>query len=87
MVISSSTAVVIALTWGGVQFPWTSAHVLVPFVLGLTGIFLWLIYEAKWATNPIVRCLLPRDVPTVELTRHVLQLPYKLLANRTSLSG
>ena len=49
---------IIALTWGGIQFAWTSAHVLVPLVLGLCGIGVWLIYEHKWAPYPIVRSLI-----------------------------
>nr|GAT44485.1 MFS general substrate transporter [Mycena chlorophos] len=54
LVIASSSAVIIGLTWGGIQFPWGSWHVLVPLVLGLTGLVVFLVYEAKYARNPIV---------------------------------
>ena len=54
IVVASSTSVVLALTWGGVEFAWTSAHVLAPLILGLIGIAFWLVYEAVWATHPIV---------------------------------
>jgi MFS family permease len=67
IVMASSTAIVIALTWGGIQFSWSSVQVLVPLILGLVGIAAWFIYEGTFATHPIV--------------------PYRLLSNRTSLSG
>ena len=44
----------IALTWGGVQFAWTSARVLVPLVLGLCGIVFFFVYEATLASYPMV---------------------------------
>ena len=56
--MASSTSVVIALTWGGIQFPWTSAHVLVPLIVGLLGIGAWLAYEGLYATHPIVSSVL-----------------------------
>ncbi|KAJ7917185.1 iron permease [Mycena leptocephala] len=34
IVIASSSAVIIALTWGGIQYPWSSSKVLVPLCLG-----------------------------------------------------
>ncbi|KAF7309858.1 MFS general substrate transporter [Mycena indigotica] len=37
LVVASTTSVVIALTWAGIQFAWTSAKVLVPLTLGLLG--------------------------------------------------
>lgn len=54
IVVSSTTAVVIALTWGGTVHPWSSAQVVVPLVLGLLGLMFFVAYEAIWATNPIV---------------------------------
>ncbi|KAI0311002.1 hypothetical protein OF83DRAFT_1032136, partial [Amylostereum chailletii] len=54
LIISSTTAVVIALTFGGLQFPWRSANVLVPLILGLLGLCAFLIYEIMIAVNPII---------------------------------
>ncbi|KZT20290.1 iron permease [Neolentinus lepideus HHB14362 ss-1] len=54
MVIASTTAVVIALTWGGIQYSWGSANVLVPLILGLLGLVAFVIYEAKIPDHPIV---------------------------------
>lgn len=41
--------------WGGYQYPWKSAHVIVPLVLGvalLVGFFLWETYGAKHPMFP-----------------------------------
>lgn len=54
LVIASTTAVVIGVTWGGVQYPWSSARVLVPLILGLVGLAGFFVYEATLAHNPIV---------------------------------
>lgn len=54
LIISSSSAVIIALTWGGVRYPWASVHVLVPLIIGILGIALFFMYEAKFAKNPLV---------------------------------
>ncbi|KAJ7131555.1 major facilitator superfamily domain-containing protein [Mycena crocata] len=54
LVIAASSAVVIALTWGGIQYPWSSARVLVPLCLGVVGLGVFLVYEVKYATHPIV---------------------------------
>ncbi|KIK65195.1 hypothetical protein GYMLUDRAFT_220462 [Collybiopsis luxurians FD-317 M1] len=54
IIISSTTSVVIGLTWGGVQFSWGSARVLVPLVLGLSGIGVFFLYEFRYAKHPIV---------------------------------
>ncbi|TFK49175.1 MFS general substrate transporter [Heliocybe sulcata] len=54
LTILSSILILIALTWGGVTYPWASAQVLVPLFLGvlvLAGFFVW---EAKYAVLPII---------------------------------
>ncbi|KAG6916588.1 hypothetical protein DXG01_006238 [Tephrocybe rancida] len=54
LVIVSTTCIVISITWGGVVYSWSSARVLVPLILGLVGLLLFLVYEARVAKNPIV---------------------------------
>lgn len=54
MIISSSSACVIALTWGGVRYSWTSVHVLAPLTVGLVGIAFFFFYEAIYAKEPLV---------------------------------
>ncbi|KAJ6585313.1 MFS general substrate transporter [Mycena capillaripes] len=38
IIVASTASFVIALTWAGIQFPWSSAKVLVPLVLGFLGL-------------------------------------------------
>ncbi|KAH8111198.1 iron permease [Phellopilus nigrolimitatus] len=54
IVVASTTAVVIALTWGGIKFPWNSAQVLVPLILGLFGLVAFVAYDAKFPDLPLV---------------------------------
>ncbi|EMD32296.1 hypothetical protein CERSUDRAFT_119013 [Gelatoporia subvermispora B] len=54
LIMGSTAACVIALAWGGVTFPWKSAHVLVPLVVGLVGLVAFGVYEAFFCHNPIV---------------------------------
>ncbi|KAI0310338.1 MFS general substrate transporter [Amylostereum chailletii] len=54
IVIASTTAVVIALSWGGLEFAWSSARVLVPLVVGMVGLCGFLVYEATLAKHPSV---------------------------------
>jgi Fungal trichothecene efflux pump (TRI12) len=54
LVIGSTTSVVIGLTWGGVRYPWTSARVLSPLVIGLVGLGVFMIYEIYFCKPPIV---------------------------------
>ncbi|KAI0345553.1 Mfs1.2 [Trametopsis cervina] len=54
IITASSSACVLALTWGGVQFPWSSGHVLAPLIIGLCGIGFFFFYEAKFAKEPLV---------------------------------
>lgn len=60
LVVASSASVVVALTWGGVKFAWSSVHVLVPLIVGLVGLGLFLIYEATYSKDPLVRRPHPR---------------------------
>ncbi len=55
--MGSTAGIVIALSWGGVNFAWTSANVLVPLIVGLLGLVFFIYYEAKFATYPLVRAL------------------------------
>lgn len=54
IIIAGTTISIIALTWAGVKYPWSSYKVLVPLILGLATIALFLIYEAKVAIEPVV---------------------------------
>lgn len=47
ILIAASTAVLIALTWGGPVYPWSHVKVVVPLVLGLLGLIGFVVYEAS----------------------------------------
>jgi len=58
LVIGSTTSVVIGLTWGGVRYPWSSAHVLSPLVIGLIGLGVFIVYEIYLCKPPVVPIVL-----------------------------
>lgn len=52
--LASSTSFLVAITWGGVMYAWSSWHTLVPIIVGLFGLSLFVIYEAKFATYTLL---------------------------------
>lgn len=55
--IGSTVSILLAITWGGLQFPWTSAHVLVPLIVGALGIIVFFVLEMFWLKGPTVSAL------------------------------
>ncbi|KAL4974122.1 major facilitator superfamily domain-containing protein [Aspergillus desertorum] len=51
--ISSLSAFLIPLTWGGIMYPWSSWHTLVPLSLGIAGLTVFAMYSIK-ASNPMI---------------------------------
>lgn len=47
ILICAITSILIALTWGGGQYPWSSWKTILPLTLGLIGIPLFLIFESR----------------------------------------
>ena len=45
--ISGMTSFVIAITWGGVLFPWASWKTLLPLILGIVVILAFVVYESQ----------------------------------------
>ncbi|KAI0739191.1 Mfs1.1 [Daedaleopsis nitida] len=54
IIIGSASSCIIALTWAGIQYPWSSVQVIVPLVIGLVGLPAALLYDKYIATHPIV---------------------------------
>ncbi|KAJ7250496.1 major facilitator superfamily domain-containing protein [Mycena haematopus] len=54
LIVASTTSLTIGLTWGGVQYAWSSPRILASLILGCFGLAVFLWYEFKIATNPIV---------------------------------
>ena len=53
--IGSATSFLIPLTWGGVQYAWTSWRTLVPLIVGVIGLTVFVLYEAYLAPEPLLR--------------------------------
>ncbi|KAH8809000.1 major facilitator superfamily domain-containing protein [Xylogone sp. PMI_703] len=51
----SATFFLLGITWGGVQFPWSSWQTLVPLVLGFIGLGLFIVYDIHVPANPLIR--------------------------------
>ncbi|KAH9847880.1 iron permease [Lenzites betulinus] len=60
IVIAGTTLALIGLTWGGVHFPWNSAHVLVPLIIGGVLLAIFFVYEFTVPKEPTV----PVDIMT-----------------------
>ncbi|KAK1252093.1 hypothetical protein MKX08_003280 [Trichoderma sp. CBMAI-0020] len=53
ILIASIVAVLIALSWGGSKYAWSSYHTLVPLLLGIAGMAIFHWYETTpWVKNP-----------------------------------
>lgn len=52
--IGSITGVLIPLTWGGVQYSWSSWRTLVPLIISALGFSLFLLWEAYMAPDPLI---------------------------------
>ncbi|KAI0632743.1 iron permease [Trametes polyzona] len=48
IIVTSTILVFLGLTWGGLRFPWISAQVLVPLILGAIGIVVFFVLERFW---------------------------------------
>ncbi|GJE99110.1 MFS general substrate transporter [Phanerochaete sordida] len=65
LIIGGTSAVIIALSWADVRFPWSSAQVLAPLITGVGSIVLFFVYEATLAKEPLVPFLLISNRTTV----------------------
>ena len=63
--IASFTSFLMGLTWGGVQFPWSSFRTLVPLLIGILGIGVTFIWERRGSKQPFIRLLLFDSLSTV----------------------
>ncbi|KAL4895396.1 putative MFS multidrug transporter [Aspergillus ambiguus] len=52
--ISSASSFLIPLSWGGIMYPWTSWHTLVPLFLGTGGFLTFAGYESRYPSHPLI---------------------------------
>ncbi|KAF9485419.1 iron permease [Pholiota conissans] len=65
LVVSGTTAVSLALAWGGDKLPWDSYQVLVPLCLGLVALVAFFIVEFKVAEHPTIPPFILKNVTTL----------------------
>ncbi|RDB31043.1 Efflux pump FUS6 [Hypsizygus marmoreus] len=54
IIMAGATLAMIGLTWAGVRYPWDSAKVLTPLIIGFTLIITFFVYELKVPTEPTI---------------------------------
>ena len=52
--IASLTSFLVAISWGGIQFAWSSYHTLVPLILGVFGIVGAVVLETSVIKQPFL---------------------------------
>lgn len=52
--VGSATGFMMGMSWGGVQYAWTSWHTLVPIIVGVAGFVAFYFYEDRIAVEPLV---------------------------------
>ncbi|KAF7797451.1 hypothetical protein EIP86_008648 [Pleurotus ostreatoroseus] len=54
IIIAGSTLSIVGITFGGIQFPWVSAQVLAPLIIGIVVIILFILYEKHVPSEPAI---------------------------------
>ncbi|KAK8054281.1 hypothetical protein PG996_013582 [Apiospora saccharicola] len=55
LLVADTVSVLIALTWAGSVYPWSSYQILVPFILGLAGLAGFFFLEGSaWVVEPVM---------------------------------
>ncbi|KZV76656.1 MFS general substrate transporter [Peniophora sp. CONT] len=78
LVAGGTTAIIIGVTWGGVQAPWSSGRVIAPLVVGAVSMLAFFAYEFTWAKNPLV-VLSNRTSVSGYVQTFVLSIPYNAI--------
>ena len=63
--MGSATSVLVAVSWGGVQHAWDSAATVAPLVAGAVGTAATVVWERRFAAEPLFRRSLFRDASSV----------------------
>ena len=54
LLTASTTSFLMPVSWGGVMFAWSSFRTLVPLVLGICGLFVFVMYETYVSKTPLI---------------------------------
>ncbi|KAH9848461.1 hypothetical protein C2E23DRAFT_862664 [Lenzites betulinus] len=71
---ASTVLIFLAITWGGLRYPWSSTQVLVPLILGVLGMLSFFVIERYWLKGPTI----PRHFFTNRTTFGGCVLPFFL---------
>ncbi|KAK5662145.1 hypothetical protein OQA88_8050 [Cercophora sp. LCS_1] len=52
---ASTTSFLVGISWGGIQFSWSSVQVIAPLACGVAGIVFTIFWESSFAREPILR--------------------------------
>ncbi|KAI1259158.1 MFS general substrate transporter [Xylariaceae sp. FL1019] len=77
ILVASTVSVLIALTWAGAVYPWSSYRVLVPLIIGLVGLVAFFVVEdSKWVKEPVMplRLFANRTSAVVYINTFVISL-------------
>ena len=53
--IGSTTGILIPITWGGVNYSWSSWRTLVPLLVSAVGLIAFIIWDDRFAPDPLIR--------------------------------
>ena len=53
--IGATTGFLVPITWGGVNYSWTSWHTLVPLVICAVGLVAFVVWEEFFVSDPLIR--------------------------------
>ncbi|KAI9701069.1 MAG: hypothetical protein M1836_001738 [Candelina mexicana] len=53
--VASTTAFLIPITWGGIQYSWTHWRTLTPLILGVFGLLAFVLYSKLTPLDPLIR--------------------------------
>ncbi|KAI0667877.1 iron permease [Trametes maxima] len=53
IIVGSTVSLLIGMTFGGLRFPWSSPHVIVPLVIGALGLVAFFVYEKVWSGHTV----------------------------------
>lgn len=62
LTLAWAVLVLIAISWGGVEYSWSSAAVLAPLIIGLVLLVVFIVVEAKLMTLPLIPMYIFKDM-------------------------
>lgn len=61
LTLAWAVLVLIAISWGGAEYPWSSAAVLAPLIIGIVLLIVFIVVEAKLISLPLIPMYIFKD--------------------------